>query len=162
LTVGQGNSVTTFLATDAIVALSVYGFTGEVGAGTYPREPVLPPNPNQPAPPANRVLSLVGATNPLTIEDNRTYRLRLDSGTPISDFTIQSDEQRRPYLLLESADGDAANLVAAGGAAGPGRFNLDGIWAASLSGSGDFVVERAQAATAEDDDWDEIVITSCT
>ncbi len=163
LTVAPGNTVSSFVSGGLpTVARYVYGFTGPVGAGTYERLPAAPVDPaTLPPPPASRILT-VGPTSPLTISDNRTYRLTLDAGTPIGNMTIQALDQLRPFLLLESAGGDAADLTAVGGATGPGNFTLDGIWAASFTGSGDFVIQGAQAPTAADVDWDQVVISSCT
>jgi hypothetical protein len=163
LAVASGNTVSALISGALpTVARYVYGFTGPVGAGTYERLPAVPVDPaTLPAPPASRILTLP-ATSPLTISDNRTYRLTLDASTPISNMTIQSLDQLRPFLLLQSGGGDAANLTAVGGAGGPGNFTLDGIWAASFTGSGDFVIQGAQAPTTADVDWDQVVISSST
>jgi hypothetical protein len=165
LTVGDGATVIGFGAGAPAVGLYFYGFSGELGAGTYERDPLLDPD----AATGQKVsgggvltLPLPAGADRLTIEDNQTYRMVLDRPTPIGALTLQSDANLRPYLLLESASGDAANL-APDPAVAIRTFQLDGLWIGSLDGTvGDFVVEGISGTGAGDFDWDSIVIQSTT
>src|SRR5205814_10216513 len=135
LTVGDGATVIGLAAGSPTVNLYFYGFAGEVGAGTYERDPLLDPDATTGQKASGGgvlTLPLPTGIDHLTIEDNQTYRMVLDRPTPISaltGLTLQSDAGLRPYLLVESASGGAANLAPA---AVDASFQLDGLWIGSL------------------------------
>ncbi|HVV49545.1 MAG TPA: hypothetical protein VHO06_07795 [Polyangia bacterium] len=163
LTVADGTTVIGLAAGSPAVNLYFYGFAGEVGAGTYDRDPLdQDAATNQPVSGGGVLTLPLGAgLDHLTIEDNRTYRLALDRPTPVSGaLTLQSGGGLRPYLLLESASGGAANLAPA---AVDASFAIDGLWIGSLDGTvGDFVVEGIAGTGAGAFDWDAVVIQSAT
>jgi hypothetical protein len=149
-----------------LVARYHYGFSGDVGAGPYPRDPI--PAADVPA----RVAS--GGTVPdggvlqgdgLRIGDNRTYTLSVVATTPVETRAVlQAGPQSRPYVLL---DGGVANLAPA---AADSVLLIDGGWygvndPAAPPAAGvvaDFVVEGAAGLDAEDFDFERVEIRFAT
>jgi hypothetical protein len=143
-----------------------YGFTGDVGAGSYPRDRV----PAADAP--TRVAS--GGTVPdggvlqgdgLLVDDNRTYTLSVVATTPVeTSAVLQAGPQRRPYMLL---DGGVANLAPE---AAESTFLIDGGWYGVNDPAGqpaagvvaDFVVEGAAGLDAEEFDFERVEIRFAT
>jgi hypothetical protein len=143
-----------------------YGFSGDVGAGSYPRDAV--PAEDVPA----RVAS--GGTVPdggvlqgdgLRVNDNRTYTLSVVATTPVATSAVlQAGPQCRPYVLL---DGGVANLTPE---AADSTFLIDGGWygvndpasqpAASVVA--DFVVEGVAGLEAEEFDFERVEIRFAT
>ncbi|BBA36206.1 hypothetical protein sS8_4276 [Methylocaldum marinum] len=150
---------------DPLVGLYHYGFSGDVGAGPYLRDPI----------PQDEVPSRVASdgTVPdggvlqgdgLLIDDNRTYSLSIRADTPIENAVLQAGPQRRPYVLL--AEG-GANLVPQ---SGDTRFLIDGGWYGvndpgnppAAGAVADFVIEGAAGAGPEEFDFDRIEIRFAT
>jgi hypothetical protein len=143
-----------------------YGFPGDVGAGSYPRD--LVPAEDAPA----RVAS--GGTVPdggvlqgdgLLVNDNRTYTLSIVATTPVATSAVlQAGPQRRPYVLL---DGGVANLAPE---AADSTLLIDGGWygvndPAAQPAPGvitDFVLEGAAGLEAEDFDFERVEIRFAT
>jgi hypothetical protein len=100
-----------------------YGFSADVGAGSYPREPV--PEEDVPSRVASDGVVPDGGVlqgDGLIIDDNRTYALSIVAATPIENAVLQAGPQRRPYVLLS---GGGANLVPQ---AIETTFLIDGGW----------------------------------
>jgi hypothetical protein len=151
---------------DPLVERYHYGFSGDVGAGSYPRDPVPPAD--APA----RVAS--GGTVPdggvlqgdgLLIDDNRTYTLSVVAATPVDgNAVLQAGPQRRPYVLL---DGGAANLAPQ---AADSVFLIDGGWYGvndpgdppAVGEVADFVIEGAAGLDAEEFDFERVEIRFAT
>jgi hypothetical protein len=167
-----------FIPPVPLVDRYVYGFSGPVGAGPYPRtlpvpEPALPPVTGGGVLP--ELSSLDPADPVLTIGDSLTYTLAIPSTPPLQSpsIVLQSNEGERPYVLVS---GDAATVNDPATAASlttavlsndakPNQIQIDGIWFASAddNGVGDFVIERAAAAGVQTGlDWDQIIIRHCT
>ena len=143
-----------------------YGFSGDVGAGSYPRDPV--PKADVPA----RVAS--GGTVPdggvlqgdgLLVDDNRTYTLSVVATTPVqTNAVLQAGPRRRPYVLLA---GGAANLAPE---TADSTFLIDGGWygvndPADPPAAGtvaDFVVAGAGGLDAEEFDFERVEIRFAT
>ncbi len=135
-----------------------YGFAGPVGAHTAPR--ALPPEPRFPPLTGGGVVAPeLGPNDIVQFNDNRTYVLDLDHDNPIENAAIQAADQKRPYVLVRSGNGAAANLLPASGT--PRGFRIEGLWIGSDDDLGDFIVERAIPALTTLD-WDEIVISQST
>ena len=150
---------------DPFVERYHYGFSSEVGAGPYPRDPI----------PAGDIPSRIasGGVVPdggvlqgdgLLIDDNRTYSLAIVSGTPIENAVLQAGPQRRPYVVLS---GGGANLQPQ---AIETTFLIDGGWygvndPANPPAEGavaDFVIEGAAGADPEEFDFERIEIRFAT
>jgi hypothetical protein len=148
------------------VALYHYGFSGDVGAGPYPRD--LIPAADVPARvaaagtvPDGGVLQGDG----LRIGDNRTYTLSVVATTPVETRAVlQAGPQCRPYVLL---DGGVANLAPE---AADSTFLVDGGWYGvndpadppAAGAVADFVVEGAAGLDAEDFDFEHVEIRFAT
>jgi hypothetical protein len=159
---------------DPLVTRYHYGFSGEVGAGPYPRDPV--PLGDVPAlvasggaVPGGGVLQGDG----LLFDDNRTYTLTIESATTVdesaaliagSETVGTSTAQRRPYVMLS---GGGANLRPQ---AIESTFLIDGGWygvndPSSPPAAGavaDFVIEGAAGADPEEFDFDRVEIRFAT
>jgi len=161
----------------SVVDRYVYGFSGPVGAGPYPRtlpvpEPAVPPVTGGGVLP--QLSSLTSASPVLTIGDSLTYTLAVPSAPPLAapSIVFQSNEGTRPYVLVSgdaAAGGTSATAASLTPAslssdAKPNQIQIDGIWFASAddNGIGDFVIERAAAGGQSGLDWDQILIRHCT
>ncbi|HMG89821.1 MAG TPA: hypothetical protein VK589_07170 [Chryseolinea sp.] len=107
-----------------------YGFSGEVGAGTYTRSKVETSQPTLVILPGGGPIGAgeMISTGVVQIEDNRSYSITADHLT-IADFTLQVANQRRPYIQLQ------ADWVLSSGAGTNARLILDGLWIASPGNS---------------------------
>jgi hypothetical protein len=150
----------------ALVTRYHYGFSGQVGAGPYPRDP-LPDGYNIPAlvatggaVPGGGVLQGDG----LLVEDNRTYTLSIADATPIDSAVLMAGPERRPYVRL--SDGGAALRPKAINS----TFLIDGGWYGVNDPSkppapgavADFVIEGATGAAPEDFDFERVEIRFAT
>jgi hypothetical protein len=142
-----------------------YGFSGDVGAGPYPRDPIPAADvPSRTA--ANGVVPDGGVLqgDGLRIADNRTYSLAIRSTSPIDNAVLQAAPQRRPYVVF--TDGDA-NLRPA---AIETTFLIDGGWYGvndpanppAEHAVADFVIEGADGAAPEQYDFDRVEIRFAT
>lgn len=142
-----------------------YGFSSEVGAGSYPRDPI--PDDDIPTRVASGGVVPDGGVlqgDGLLIDDNRTYSLSIVSGTPIENAVLQSGPQRRPYVVLS---GGGANLQPQ---AIETTFLIDGGWygvndPANPPAPGavaDFVIEGAAGAGPEEFDFERVEIRFAT
>ncbi len=149
---------------DPMVERYHYGFSADVGSGSYPRDPIPPDDvPSRLASggvvPDGGVLQGDG----LLIDDNRTYSLAIQAGTPIENAVLQAGPGRRPYVLL----GGGANLVPQ---SIDTRFLIDGGWYGVNDPTNppaegevaDFVIEGAAGAGPEEFDFDRIEIRFAT
>lgn len=140
-----------------------YGFSGDVGAGPYPRDP------------AGDIPTLVAAGGAvpgggvlqgdgLIIEDNRTYTLKIEAGTPVGNAVLMAGAQRRPYVVL---DGGGATLQPQ---AINTTFLIDGGWYGVNDPSkppapgvaADFLIQGAAGADPEEFDFDRVEIRFAT
>jgi hypothetical protein len=149
-----------------LVAGYHYGFSGDVGAGPYPRD--LIPAADVPARVASDGTLPDGGVlqgDGLRIGDNRTYTLSVVATTPVETRAVlQAGPQCRPYVLL---DGGVANLAPE---AADSTFLIDGGWygvndPANQPAAGavaDFVVEGAAGLDAEDLDFERVEIRFAT
>jgi len=150
---------------DPFVERYHYGFSSEVGAGPYPRDPIADDDiPSRIASggvvPDGGVLQGDG----LLIDDNRTYSLAIVSGTPIENAVLQAESQRRPYVMLS---GGGANLQPQ---AIETTFLIDGGWYGvndpanppTEGAVADFVIEGAAGADPEEFDFERIEIRFAT
>jgi hypothetical protein len=143
-----------------------YGFSGDVGAGSYPRD--LVPEEDVPARVASEGTVPDGGVlqgDGLLVNDNRTYTLSVVATTPVATRAVlQAGPQRRPYVLL---DGGVANLAPE---AADSSFLVDGGWygvndPASEPAAGevaDFVIEGAAGLEAEEFDYERVEIRFAT
>lgn len=150
---------------DPFVERYHYGFSGDVGAGPYPREPVREDDlPSRTASggvvPDGGVLQGDG----LLIDDNRTYDLAIRSNSPIENAVLQAGPQRRPYVVLSEG---GANLRPQ---AIETTFLIDGGWYGvndpenppADGAVADFVIEGAAGAEPEEFDFERVEIRSAT
>jgi hypothetical protein len=107
-----------------------YGFSGDIGAGTYDRSEVETSEPTLVVLPGGGAISAseMIATGVVQIEDNRTYTITSDH-LFIADFTLQAANQRRPYIQLQS------DWVLSSGAGVNANLILDGLWIGSPGNS---------------------------
>ena len=141
-----------------------YGFSGEVGAGPYLRDPI--PTADLPSRTATGGVVPDGGVlqgDGLLINDNRTYTLSIVSATPVESGILLAGPQRRPYVML---DGGGANLQPQ---AINSTFLIDGGWYGAndpanppASGVADFVIEGAAGADPEDFDFESFEIRFAT
>ena len=146
------------------VARYHYGFSGDVGAGPYPRDPV----------PAADVPSRVatGGTVPdggvlrgdgLLVADNRTYTLSVVATTPVqARAVLQAGPQKRPYVLL-----DGGAILAPD--ASDSTFLIDGGWYGATEATppaagavADFVLAGAAGLDAAEFDFERVEIRFAT
>lgn len=150
---------------DPLVSLYHYGFSGDVGAGPYLRDPI--PEDDVPSRVASDGVVPDGGVlqgDGLLIADNRTYSLAIRADTPIENAVLQAGPQRRPYVLLGEG---GANLVPQAVAT---TFLIDGGWygvnnPANPPAEGavaDFVIEGTAGAGPAEFDFDRIEIRFAT
>jgi len=111
-----------------------YGFSGDIGAGTYDRSKVELLEPTLVILPGGGPIGAAEmiSTGVVQIEDNRSYTITADH-LSIADFTLQAANQRRPYLEIQS------DFVLSSGAGTNATLLLDGLWIAAR-GNGKFKV----------------------
>ncbi len=145
-----------------------YGFSGEVGAGPYSRNPqgVTQHTAAGGVIPNGGVLQDDG----LTFDDSRTYALSIATANPVPDVRLLVSDQHRPLVRL-SGDGSnpfGANLTPAGEEQ---SFMVDGGWFASSAlndqipqgQAADFAFEpTAGAADPAAFDFDRVEICNAT
>ena len=109
-----------------------YGFSGDIGAGTYDRSKVELSEPTLVILPGGGPIGAAEmiSTGVVQIEDNRSYTIAADH-LSIADFTLQAANQRRPYLEIQS------DFVLSSGPGTNARLLLDGLWIAA-QGNGKF------------------------
>ncbi len=108
-----------------------YGFSGEIGAGTYGRPEVQANLPNVAAQGGGALTNALLLDEGITqINDNATYG-PLSSILSIQRFGLQAANTRRPYLALD------ADWVLSSGANLDAEILLDGVW---LGAGGAFAV----------------------
>jgi hypothetical protein len=142
-----------------------YAFSGDVGAGPYPREPIPPGDvpslvASGGAVPGGGVLQGDG----LLVKDNRTYALTIHAATPVNNAVLQAGPQRRPYVVLSEG---GANLVPQ---AIGSTLLIDGGWYGvndplnppAAGAVADFVIEGAAGADPEEFDFDRVEIRFAT
>jgi hypothetical protein len=150
---------------DPFVERYHYGFSSEVGAGPYPRDPV--PDDDIPSRTASAGVVPDGGVlqgDGLLIDDNRTYTLSIVSATPVESGVLQAGPQRRPYVMLS---GGGANLQPQ---AIESSFLIDGGWygvndPANPPAPGavaNFVIEGAAGADPEEFDFERVEIRFAT
>ena len=142
-----------------------YGFTGEVGAGAYPRGEIVPGGDVAvPAIPGNVTNPGVQGSQILTFEDHRTYILLVPPTNTIANAVVQAGDAKRPYVRLSTnvPGGEAAEWTPVDG--GAARLRLDGVWFGALNDAHtDFIIAKADSPAADGAfDWDEIIIENCT
>jgi hypothetical protein len=145
---------------EPLVQRYFYGFVDGIGAGGYTRELPDPDGDPIPYPPDGEIPGFSGAAV-MTLNGSRSYELRLDSSTPITNAVLQADQRTRPYVLVRSEDvgsTSAADLTPSGGEA---RLRIDGIWIGTSADTRHELVVR-RASPAGDFDWEEIVISNST
>lgn len=142
-----------------------YGFSGDVGAGPYLRDPI----------PAADVPSrtAVGGVVPdggilqgdgLLINDNQTYSLSIVNTTPVGPAVLQAGPQRRPYVVF-SGGGATLQPQAIGS-----TFLIDGGWygvndpsqPSAPGAMADFVIEGAAGAAADEYDFEQVEMRFAT
>jgi hypothetical protein len=132
---------------DAIVVAYLYGFPGDIGAGTYDRRTTV-------VVPATRTIAAGGAITAAAIGISGSAAI-VDSGSygPIDDrpgvtaLVVEAANEERPYIRLE-----ADWVITAAAAAPEPTLVLDGLW---LGASGAFSVVLDGA-------WDKVTIRHCT
>ena len=130
-----------------------YGFSGEIGAGTYDRpgfEETIPDDHVSPG--GGEILTNFCAENGITqIDDSRTYDL-VEDGTgeiSVTVLTLQAANQQRPYIRLNTdcrfttdVDADAVLI-------------LDGLWIGNISNNGNYAIVLTG-------DYEKVVVRNCT
>ena len=128
-----------------------YGFSGSIGAGTYPRpnvetsEPTSLPNLNAGNSGGTIQASRIANDGVTQIDDSATY-IGIGNKLAVVNLTLQAANQQRPYVrltsnwILRTNPGADANLV------------LDGIWFGSQAGSQ--LILRG--------DYEQVTIRSCS
>ena len=130
-----------------------YGFSGEIGAGTYDRPGIEDVTPH------DQIMSGGGdiQTDSITdngvteIDDSKTYDLIRDGTDEINvvDLTLQAASRQRPYIRLNSncefttvLDADAILI-------------LDGLWIGNISNNGGHAIILTG-------DYEKVVVRNCT
>ncbi len=100
-----------------------YGFSGDIGAGSYDRSKVEISEPTLVILPGGGTIGAAEMipTGVVQIEDNHSYTIAADH-VSIADFTLQVANQRRPYIQIQS------DWVLSSGAGSNARLLLDGLW----------------------------------
>jgi hypothetical protein len=125
-----------------------YGLSGPVGAGTYERSRVIDSVPDITKSGGGALISADMLNDGVTqIDDSKTYG-PVASKVAIVDMTLQSANQQRPYMCLES------NWVLNTGANKNSNLTLDGLW---IGAKGDFAAEIILRG-----DYECVVIRNCT
>ncbi|HEX7177282.1 MAG TPA: hypothetical protein VF240_18640 [Pyrinomonadaceae bacterium] len=142
-----------------------YGFSGDVGAGSYPRDPIPAADvPSRVAVdgvvPGGGVLQGDG----LLVSDNRTYSLSIVAATPIDNAVLQAGPKLRPYVVLSDGGANLRPLAI------NTTFLIDGGWYGAGDPSNppaagavaDFVIEGAASAATEAFDFERVEIRFAT
>ena len=156
----------------------IYGFSGRVGAGPYPR--TLPAPTNGPGVDAffgggaieNNPGDALGDLAPVVTiggdgvnsenRDSLTYLLSVRGDRPITSTILQAIEGTRPYVRLFGETDTAPTLTPTATSGVVHRLEVDGLWLASGNDDfGDLLVTGSGSASS-DFDWDEIVIRHAT
>ena len=142
-----------------------YGFSGEVGAGPYPRDP-LPASDVPTLVAANGVVPAGGVLqgDGLLVDDNRTYTLDITNATAVGNAVLMAGPERRPYVTL---GGGGAQLRPQ---AVNATFLIDGGWYGvndpsnppAAGETADFEIVGAAGANPEDFDFDRVEIRFAT
>jgi hypothetical protein len=161
-----------------IVDQYVYGFSGPVGAGPYPRTLPAPESgndvdnffgggaienlPGQALGDLKPVVTIGSDGTDTGSRDSLTYQLRIVNSSPITNTTIQAVDQTRPYVQILGDTNGEATLTPTTDTASPHRFEVDGLWLGSKEDTvNDFLVTVSGSADSGFD-WDEIVIRHTT
>jgi len=156
----------------------IYGFSGPVGAGPYPRTLPAPSNgpgvdvffgggaieinPGDALGDLAPVVTIGGDGTNSENRDSLTYQLLVRGDRPITSTIVQAIEGTRPYVQLFGNGSAAPTLTPTAASGVTHRLEIDGLWLASGNdGVGDFLVTGSGSATS-DFDWDEIVIRHAT
>jgi hypothetical protein len=109
-----------------------YGFSGEVGAGTYSRPAVEQRRPDSEVPPGGGQIDFTTLLNQgvTQIGDSATYG-PIAGKRQVSDLTLQAANQQRPYIRLTT------NWVLRTPSEADANLLLDGLW---LGSDGNFAV----------------------
>jgi hypothetical protein len=123
-----------------------YGFSGEIGAGTYDRREVEARKPRFTHAGGGAIAAGSIDNNGVTqIEDSATYG-PIGNKLAVEKLTLQAANQERPYVQLQS------NWVLNTGSNEDAELLLDGLW---LGGAGKFAVVLRG-------DYERVTIRSCT
>ncbi len=143
----------------------VYGFSGDVGAGPYPR--TLGASPALTA--SGGVIPLGGVLqgDGLTLDDNRSYDLTIRSDVAIDGAQLLVRSGRRPLVRLHGDPGNpnGANLIATSEGQ---TFVADGGWYVSSAANAtpgavaDFVIEGLGGADTAIFDFDRLELSHLT
>lgn len=122
-----------------------YGFSGEIGAGTYARREVEARTPQFTHKGGGQIPAASIAKDDVTeIEDSATYG-PIGNKLNVQKLTLQAANQQRPYIRLSS------NWILTGGQE-DAEILLDGLW---LGSSGSYAVVLRG-------DYEQVTIRSCT
>ncbi len=123
-----------------------YGFSGEIGAGTYDRRAVEDVTPTVTVSNGDTITAALLMDNGVTqIDDNRTYTTLPDS-VNVENMTLQAANQKRPYIRLEQ------DWTLDTGANQNAFLVLDGLW----------IGANADAAIVLVGDYECVTIRNCT
>ena len=123
-----------------------YGFSGEIGAGSYSRRAAEGRVPDAHLQAGGQINAAQLANSGVTqIDDSRTYGPVADK-LQVTDLVLQAANQQRPYIRL------AKDWILRTPAAGDAHLVLDGLW---LGSSGPFAVILRG-------DYETVTIANCT
>lgn len=126
-----------------------YGFSGPIGAGTYPRPDVEDSNPTNPVPVGGGLINaaFMLATAIVEVQDNKSYSITADN-LGVQKFTFQSKNETRPHLQLSK------DLVFDTPVNQDAELILDGLWFASPGDQQFNIILRG--------DYECVIVRNCT
>jgi hypothetical protein len=160
------------LPTDPVwVSVYYYGFSGEIGAGTYDRshsvltdEVILDVTSIDQPGPIPWAVSTAPTTGVLQFADSKTYLPDGDVSN-IEQLTLQAADKQRPYLRREASNW----IFTANGTSDPSELVLEGLWLGMGPVGANFIPvlsnNKCPLATADlilDGHFDQVMIRHCT
>lgn len=119
-----------------------YGFSGEIGAGTYDRAYLQTTEGYTAIQGGSIDVGAIPLPGLVQVEDSATYTVNMGELSVSEALTIQAANAQRPYLRLTSSGGDGGLALVLTGVA-DARLTVDGLWigateSAEIVLSGDF------------------------
>ncbi len=108
-----------------------YGFSGEIGAGTYPRPEVESCEPTEPTKTGGGLIhfSQIPQDGVLQIDDSKTYKPVHNRGGIIN-TRIQAANHQRPFLCLQNASNEW--VLEANSPTSDSNLALEGLWVGAV------------------------------
>lgn len=127
-----------------------YGFSANIGAGTYARPFIREEAPNMNRSGGGLLMAANIAANGITqINDSKTYS-PIQSRSGIANMYLRANKTQRPYLLLDT--GDNWTLSAPSATSTDACLTLEGLW----------IGARSSSSIVLQGDYETVIIRHCT